>query len=247
MEKLHILVFDFNDDLVDITVDSIKRNMPEWKFTVLPVCVKNKTLFYAYNYSKKHKTPVLAVNGGLLLNIKEENIPEKFDNYPMIVSRTAVNSRKNNYARDYETLGYNLVGQIDLSIFILNWKKFDFHPKKNQGVLSKIKTGYMPRSMNHRSDPLFAEAFNPYTCLKYGTSGMTANVLNYISEIKKPSLDINETYAYPFEIFIPYVNSIKNSQYRNNLISHIKRSKKNAGKLRHRFSQLEPSKFNVTW
>jgi hypothetical protein len=123
MAKLHILVFDYNDGLANITIDSIKKNMPDWKYTVLPVCVKNKTIFYAYNFSKKHKMPVLAVNGGLLLNIKEENIPDKIDQYPMIVSRMAVNSRNNNYSNHYNLLGYNIEGQIDLSIFTLYWKK----------------------------------------------------------------------------------------------------------------------------
>jgi predicted nucleic acid binding AN1-type Zn finger protein len=247
MKKLHILVFDYGDGLVNMTTKSIQDNMPDWTYSVLPVCVRNKTLFYAYNYSKKHKTPVLAVDGGIILKIKEEDIPDRFDEYPMVVSRKAVHSRKNNYLNQYSVLGHNIVGQIDLSIFMLNWKKFDFHPKKNQGVLSKINSGYMPRSMNHRSDPLFVEACNPYTCLNYGVYGMNASVLNYTKEIKKSKLEMNETFAYPFELLTPYVNLITNNEYRKNLISHIKRSKKNAGKLRRRFSQVSPCKFNVTW
>jgi len=237
---LDILIFNYDSGLLKMTIESIRRNMPDWKYHVINVAAKNKTLFYAYNYSKKIKRPVLAVDEGVILNISEDDIPEKIENYPMVVSRQAVFSKNGRYHDDYNQIEYNPAGAIDLSIFILNYKNFNFHPTKNTGVLSKLKLGYMPRSMNFTDDILFETTMNPYNCLKYSIDSKNASVINFVSLINKNKLKLNELFAYDFELLRPYAKYISNDRLKNNLFSHLKRTRNNSiNKLRRRMQQVE--------
>jgi len=245
---IDILIFNYGDGLVDMTVSSIKKNMPDWNYHVINVVAKNKTLFYAFNYSKKIKKPVLAVSEGIVLNIKSDDIPAEIEKYPMVVSREAVFSKNNRYHSDYEQIDYDIAGRIDLSIFIINYKKFDFYPTKNKGVLSKITLGYMPRKMNFTTDILFTTTMNPYNCLKYGIDSKDASVVNYVRLLYKKELKLNELLAYDFDLIRPYIQDIRNNNLRSNLIRHIQRTRKNyIHKLRSRMQQVEPSRFSNFW
>jgi len=205
-KNLKILILETNN-LTRLTTNSIEANMTGYDYKVVePGESKIGTAL------RNTDDITLVVKSGLVLNIKEGDLPtkEKLEKYHLAVSREAVYADHPSIKKHYELTSKRMHrGMIDLSLFIINPKKWDRIPESDRGLLSKSKLLFMPRYMNHRNDIIFEEeTINASDALTYGVLGEQACIYNYIGVLDDKDISVMETYAYCFDKLLPYTEGL---------------------------------------
>ena len=207
LNDLRVLILEENN-LVDLTVNSLHKNMPTVPYTVVPCEPGNR-----FPTTFKHiKGVTLVLRSGLVVN-KGVEIPDSILNFPLCISRRGVYVTDNRLKLHYPLVDKNITeGLIDLSIFLINPEKWDSIPESDRGVIPTKKL-YMPRSMNHKDDVLFKEeAVATIDALHYGIEGENAFIYNYVECIEKDNINVLETYAYHFEKLLLYLDGVPNKE-----------------------------------
>lgn len=233
MFPVDILVIKTNP-LVELTVASIEQNMPTAWFDVIPL--ENKSIIRTAFENTKRTT--LIVSSGISLNIKGGDIPsvKKLERVEMVASKKAVYYNHPKYSSQYDNIGkYQLINQVDLSIFIINPHVFNFRPVSDVGVLPRIGMGWMPRKMNHKDDILINRCISAKGLLEYAIVGQQASVHNYVNNILSGEATINESMAYCFDLLTPYIDNIP-SKYKENVLKLAELSNKRISKMRKDFT-----------
>lgn len=198
MSRPKILVLNTQESLTELTINSIKKNSPDWSYSVVD-CDKNKKVKTALT----NTTDVsYVVCSGIYLNLKENTFPdiERMQEYHLLNSRLGVFCDHPEFKDHYQKHDIKMHGGInDMSVFIISPQKWDFCPDEDSGFYSKIKTKQMPRYINHRNDPLIELSISPRHAFKYGLVGSTASALNYVDHYLTGKATVKETYAYAFD------------------------------------------------
>jgi hypothetical protein len=205
MSNLEILILETNE-LTQLTVNSIKRNMPRTKYRVVK-CGDSKVGTAIGNCDK----PTLVVTSGLVLDIRQGDIPpeEKIKEYDICVSRMGVYVDHPRHSTVYKLVDSPIhKGFIDLSIFIINPANWYQIPNSDSGILGNKKCLYMPRYINHKHDPIVKDCIGSYEAFRYGMSGESAAVFNYIPHLLSGKATPVETFAYCFDKVAEYTDGL---------------------------------------
>jgi len=204
--KCPILVVEC-DSLTSITENSIKRDMPDWDYKV--VSYKDGFIPTALN---NIDDITLVVRGGVILNIKEKDLPDRetLEKYHICISKDAVFGDNDIYKNIYNSVGLSSAKNIvDLSIFIINPKKWETIPDSDSKSLQDTKRLRMPRYMNHKTDDLLKDVLTGKTAMDYGMLAEQASVYNYIPIYKKGTVNGNEMMAYALEKVLPFLDDLE--------------------------------------
>ena len=233
LSDLKLLILEENN-LVDLTVNSLHKNMPNTSYTVVPCTPGNRfpTTF------KNIRGTTLVLRSGLVIN-KAIEIPEKVIDYPLSVSRRGVYIDHNRLKNHYPLIDKNIHKDlIDLSVFLVNPEKWDSIPTSDRGVLGGKKLLYMSRRMNHKDDILFAEeATAAIDALYYGIEGEKAFIYNYVDCIQKDTINVLETFAYHFEKLLPYLSGVPKKE-RSRIEYLADKTNTRMSKMRHKLSEV---------
>ena len=176
LSDLRVLILEENN-LVELTVNSLHKNMPTVPYTVVPCEPGNRfpTTF------KNLKGITLVLRSGVVVN-KAVEIPDKVVDFALCVSRRAVYIDDDRIKNHYPLIDKNITdGLLDLSVFLVNPEKWDSIPESDRGVLKDKKLLYMSRVMNHKDDVLFSEeAVATIDALHYGMEGEDAFIYNQL-------------------------------------------------------------------
>ena len=135
-KNLKLLILETNN-LTRLTTNSIEANMTGYDYKVVtPGESKIGTAL------KNIDDITLVVKSGLVLNIKEGDLPsrEKLKKYHLGVSREAVYADHPSIFKHYELTSRKMHrGMIDLSLFIINPAMWDEIPESDTGLLNNSK------------------------------------------------------------------------------------------------------------
>ena len=205
-KDLKLLIIETNN-LTRLTTNSIEANMTGNDYKIVkPGDSKIGTAL------KNIDDITLVVQSGLVLNIKEGDLPsrKRLSKYHLAVSREAVYADHPSIGKHYGLTSRKMhKGMIDLSLFIINPAMWDDIPESDTGLLSKSKLLHMPRYMNHRNDIIFKEqTINASDALTYGVLGEQACIYNYIGVLDSKDISVLETYAYCFDKLLPFTEGL---------------------------------------
>lgn len=234
MSLQKILILETNE-LTELTISSIKKNMPRVKYEVVPAG-KSKVGTALSNCDGL----TLVVNSGVVLNIKHGDLPpiERLNKYHICVSRTGVFVDHKRHAETYSVLESNIgKGHIDLSVFIINPDKWHEIPNTDKRILNEKKVLYMPRYLNHKTDILVPACIGAYEAVKYGIQGESAAIINYVPNIISGKATVSECYAYCFDKLEDYSSNL-HPRWRDNISKLASRSKVKISKTRKRLHDL---------
>ena len=209
MYRPEILVVECNK-LTSLTVNSIRQNMPDWGFKVVPY-----ERGFIPTALRNTDELCLVVKSGVVLNIQDGDLPEKalLQDYDICVSRAGVFTDNPSNQHVYKLVGSKLNKKsLDLSIFLINPKRWVRVPDSDIGVLAKVKRLRMPRHMNHKSDPLVAESISAQAAMDYGMLAEQASVFNYVDVFERGTVNGNEMFAYALEKALPFANELPEVQ-----------------------------------
>lgn len=242
LSHLKILILESNN-LIKLTINSIKQNMPDVSYEV----VKKQDLTNSRigTALSRCKETTLVVESGLVLNIQKNDIPnvEKLNEYDICVSREGVFTDHKRLNEHYRYVAKDITdGVIDLSIFIINPKRWDKIPESDKGILHDKKKMFIPRYMHHKNDVLFAEdSTAAVDAFYYGVLGEQASVYNYNRCINKKDINILEIYGYCFDKLLPYLKGVpRKEQNRIKFLANKTTTKiKNMRQRMHQINQSE--------
>lgn len=205
MSRLKILVVQCNK-LEALTVRSIEANMPDWHYEVVPY-----DRGFISTALRNSSELCLVVKSGVMLDIQDGDLPKRelLESYDICVSRSGVftDSPQNRHI-------YRLVGNdtnkkhMDLSVFVINPKRWVRIPETDEGVLGKVKRLRMPRHMNHKSDAIVRTAISAREAMNYGMLAEQASVFNYVDVFESGKANGNEMFAYAMEKALPFSNGL---------------------------------------
>lgn len=234
MQLKEILIYQTNN-LACITINSIKKNMPDWKYKV--VKVEDGIIKTALNNCDK---TTLVVESGVILNIQDNDLPplEVLNKYHMAKSKKLVFGDHDRLCGCYEVLLGHIPngGVIDLSVFIINPSKWDFIPETDIGFWNDIKTISIPRYMNHRTDVLVYQSLSARDCFMYGALGEQASIHNYIECFKQGHVNMSERFAYCLDKYLNYLDDVSDTVY--NMITKVAKENKRYTKFRKQMSLI---------
>ena len=236
MSALEILILECND-LTALTVNSIKKNMPRAKYRVIPSKAKNKVGTALANATGLS----LVVTSGLVLNINQGDLPpdSKLSQYALALSREGVYVDHPKHSQSYALINSPInKGFVDLSIFIINPDKWYELPTKDSGILGDKKCLYMPRYINHKSDPILDSCIGSYEAFKYGMAGETAAVYNYLPHLLSGKATPIETFAYCFDKLADYVDGLPEHR-KTQVLKLAEKTRIRASKLRKALVELK--------
>lgn len=236
MSALEILILECND-LTALTVNSIKKNMPRAKYRVIPSKTQNKVGTALANATGLS----LVVTSGLVLNIKQGDLPpdSKLSQYALALSREGVYVDHPKHSQSYALINSPInKGFVDLSIFIINPDKWYELPTKDSGILGDKKCLYMPRYINHKSDPILDSCIGSYEAFKYGMAGETAAVYNYLPHLLSGKATPIETFAYCFDKLADYVEGLPEHR-KTQVLKLAEKTRIRASKLRKALVELK--------
>jgi hypothetical protein len=236
MSDLKILILETDPRLTKLTTNSIQKNSPRATWKIVK-CGKSKIGTALANVTE----PTLVVTSGLILNLKHADLPplDTVKKYHICASRSGVYVDQKKNAKNYEMIGINMTkGHIDLSVFVINPEKWYEVPASDARILNEKKVLYMPRYMNHRTDPLVATCINCMEAVRYGMGSENAAVFNYVPHILTGKATVRETYAYAFDRLEEYCDGVDPS-IRDNVLKLANKSKHRISKLRKGLHDLE--------
>lgn len=209
MSRPKVLVIECNK-LASLTVNSIKANMPDWDYKVVPYV--DGFIPTALNNADDL---CIAVKSGLILDIKDGDLPDRsvLEEYDICVSRCGVFTDHSVQKHVYGLIGSRVSkATMDLSIFCINPRRWVRVPEKDEGVLGQVKRLRMPRHMNHKSDVLLAKSISAKTALDYGMLAEQASVFNYVDVFERGTANGNEMFAYALEKALPFADGLPQVQ-----------------------------------
>ena len=232
LKDLKVLILEDNN-LTNLTVNSLKENTPEISYKVISKEEQTESKIGTALLNSKHIT--LVVSSGIVLELKDTDIPDLnvLEEYDICVSRYAVYMDHDRLKAHYYYVNKKLTdGVIDLSLFIINPKRWRSIPDSDIGILEDVKKLFIPRYMHHKNDILFEEeATSAVDAFNYGVLGEQASVFNYIDCINKDTINILETYGYCFDKLLPYIKGVPRKEQNrikllaNNTITKIKNTR----------------------
>ena len=232
LKDLKVLILEDNN-LTNLTVNSLKENTPEISYKV--ISKKEQTESRIGTALLNSKDITLVVSSGIVLELKDTDIPalDVLEEYDICVSRYAVYMDHDRLKAHYHYVDNRITdGVIDLSLFIINPKKWETIPDSDKGILEDVKKLFIPRYMHHKNDILFEEeATSAVDAFHYGVLGEQASVFNYIDCINKDTINILETYGYCFDKLLPYIKGVPRKEQNkikllaNNTITKIKNTR----------------------
>ena len=232
LKDLKVLILEDNN-LTNLTVNSLKENTPEISYKVISKEEQTESKIGTALLNSKHIT--LVVSSGIVLELKDTDIPDLdvLEEYDICVSRYAVYMDHDRLKAHYYYVNKKLTdGVIDLSLFIINPKRWRSIPDSDIGILEDVKKLFIPRYMHHKNDILFEEeATSAVDAFNYGVLGEQASVFNYIDCINKDTVNILETYGYCFDKLLPYIKGVPRKEQNrikllaNNTITKIKNTR----------------------
>jgi len=178
---LHPKILVLSNDLTRITTNSLKANMPTSEYKT--VKCKGNPIETALNNTDDI---TLVVSGGVVFTPKKNDLPPKkiLQKYAICVSRKFVYIDNERMKRQYSNLQMPADDKsIDYSVFIINPKKWKQAPDKADNKLQHIKKLYMPRYMNHATDPVISEVISAADAFYYGVMGVKASIHNYVPNL----------------------------------------------------------------
>ena len=190
----------------NITVDSIKHNMPDWE----PVLVDRDPAGVIATALNNADGITMCVRGGVVLDIKEKDIPsdEKLSEFHISLAKRGVYVDNPKHDQIYNLAGANIThGTWDLDVIIVNPGMWDAVPEEDAGSLRDKKILKMPRYMNHRVDRIAERVLPASELARYGILGHQASVLNYISVLDH-GLYGAAKYAYALDRVKPFINNL---------------------------------------
>lgn len=203
--RLKILVIECNS-LTALTTNSIKQNMPNWEYEVVP---------YDGGFIRTALTNTsevtLCVMSGVILNIQDGDLPKLsvLENYDICLGREGVFTDNSQNKHIYRLVGDRTDKKtLDMSVFIITPKRWVVIPPTDSGVLAHVKRLRMPRHMNHKTDPLVEKAISAKIALEYGMLGLNASVHNYVPVLQKGTVNCNEMFAYCLELCLPLLDGL---------------------------------------
>lgn len=234
--RLKILVVECNK-LTALTVNSIQQNMPDWEYKVVPYQGG-----YIPTALRNSEELCLVVKSGIILDIQDGDLPERelLEQYDICVSREGVftDSRPNRHI--YGLIGSGLNKKsLDLSIFIINPKRWIRTPATDAGVLAKVKRLRMPRHMNHKCDSIIPKAISAKIAMDYGMLGEQASVMNYVPIYERGTANGNEMFAYRLEAALGLTEGMPESA-KQKVEAVAAKTLKRAAKLRKGLAQNLP-------
>ena len=232
LKDLKVLILEDNN-LTNLTVNSLKENTPEISYKVISKEEQTESKIGTALLNSKHIT--LVVSSGIVLELKDTDIPDLnvLEEYDICVSRYAVYMDHDRLKAHYYYVNKKLTdGVIDLSLFIINPKRWRSIPDSDIGILEDVKKLFIPRYMHHKNDILFEEeATSAVDAFNYGVLGEQASVFNYIDCINKDTINMLETYGYCFDKLLPYIKGVPRKEQNrikllaNNTITKIKNTR----------------------
>ena len=209
MYRPEILVVEYNK-LTSLTVNSIRQNMPDWRYKVVPY--EDGFITTAL---RNTNDLCLVVKGGVILDIQDGDLPDRslLEDYDICVSRAGVFTDDPSNQHVYKLVGSKLNKKsLDLSIFLINPKRWVRVPDSDTGVLARVKRLRMPRHMNHKSDPLVAKSISAQAAMDYGMLAEQASVFNYVDVFERGTVNGNEMFAYALEKALPFADELPEVQ-----------------------------------
>jgi len=209
LKNLKVLILEENN-LLNLTTNSLDINNPEITYTVIN---KDKMLESRIATVLNNTDEItLVIKSGLIVNLKNKDLPSKskLNKYHMAVSRYGVFTDHKRIKQHYQYVSGEINKKVlDLSIFIINPKKWKTVPEKDSGAVRDKKLLYMPRYMNHKDDILFKEESTAgIDAFNYGVLGEQALVHNYLGPIHRENINVLEIYAYCFDKLLPYLKGV---------------------------------------
>ena len=203
LSDLKLLILEENN-LIDLTVNSLHKNMPNTSYTIVP-CIPGDRFGTTL---KNIRGTTLVLRSGVVIN-REVEIPKKVVNYDLCLSKRGVGIDHSRLKHHYPLVDKNITKDlVDMSVFLINPEKLVI-PESDRGFLRDKKLLYMSRRMNHKDDILFAEeATAAIDALTYGIDGEDAFIYNYVDCIQKDTINVIETFAYHFEKLLPYLSGV---------------------------------------
>lgn len=208
MLRLKILVIECND-LTALTVNSIKQNMPDWSYEIVPFDGG-----YIRTALQNADDMCLCVRSGVMLDVQDGDLPSHsiLEKYDIALARDGVFSDNQNTQHIYGLVGDQTNKKVlDLSVFIINPKRWVVVPEKDAGVLPKVKRLRMPRHMNHKCDLLVKKAVSSKVAMDYGMLGRKASIHNYVPVYEAGKANANEMFAYWLELALPLLDGLPDS------------------------------------
>jgi hypothetical protein len=193
-----------------LTVNSIEQNMPDAEYKVAPI--GDGRIPTALKLCTE---PTLVVTGGIILNIKEGDVPspEKLKKHHLAMSREAVFADHPRFKKNYSLIKSGLhEGVVDMSIFIINPEKWKTVPKDDSNFILGKKIMYMPRYMNHRDDPTLGTCMGGQEVLSYGSLGEDASVHNYLTHLYSGEANVRETFGCCFDKLLPFTEGLEDKE-----------------------------------
>lgn len=203
---LHPKILILSNDLTRITTNSLKANMPTSDYKTVK-CGGNPVETALNNTDDI----TIVVRGGVVFTPKKNDLPPKktLQKYGICVSRKYVYIDNDRMRPQYTNLQMSVDDKsIDFSVFIINPKKWKVAPHKDDNKLEGVKKLYMPRYMNHATDPVISEVISAADAFYYGVMGVKASIHNYVPNLLSGEATINESYAYHFDKVANYVKGL---------------------------------------
>ena len=201
MSRLKILVVQCNK-LEALTVRSIEANMPDWDYEVVPY-----DKGFISTALRNASELCLVVQSGVMLDIQDGDLPKRelLESYDICVSRSGVFTDSPQSRHIYRLVGNDTNKKhMDLSVFVINPKRWVRIPETDEGVLGKVKRLRMPRHMNHKSDAIVRMAISAREAMNYGMLAEQASVFNYVDVFESGKANGNEMFAYAMEKALPF-------------------------------------------
>ena len=230
---LNFVIIETNS-LTPLTANSILKHVPDAKInTVLLQDGGIPTALSATN------DPAFVVRSGVVFRATEKQLPlEALHRNPLSISDACVFGNHPTLSGSYATLGLaDASNTADLSAFFIVPELWKSIPPSDNAALPNCKKLWMPRYMNHKTDPLVPKALNAKEALYYGALGVPALVLNYLPNLLSGEATPNEQAAYCFDHLAPYTSGLDKSD-RDRLQNLIEKTATRYAKMRDSFAQL---------
>ena len=211
LKDLKVLILESNN-LTNLTVNSLKQNMPNTEYTVVAKEKHTESVLGTSLQNCERFTPTLVVKSGVVLNLKEKDLPSKnkINAYDICLSREGVFTDHKRLKKHYKYVNNKInKSVVTLDIFIINPSRWETIPQTDKGILKDLKKIFMPRYMHHKHDVLFKEeATAAIDAFNYGVLGEQASVFNYIECIERDTINMLEIYGYCFDKLLPYIEGV---------------------------------------
>lgn len=165
----------------------------------------------------KSKGKHLVVNAGLVIlsDPFTDEIMQPLQDKRIIIGKSRV------YGEDRRLNMYHMIGLpreeqgFDANVFAVNMDLFDeitqSDSKLIQDSMFHKKIDKLPRAFNMKHDPLIGTAISARETVLHGIKSYKANIINFwMPSIKKyEDLYPEETFAYPFDVYLDYAKQVK--------------------------------------